>query len=298
MAARSVGRSLDVGTIADDTSVTETSATEANGADMPTIATRLGPLNVEVDGSGPPAVLWHSLFVDSTSWARLRRRLAAIRRLILIDGPGHGPNPAPPGPFSQDDCAAAAVEVLDALAVARPVDWLGNAWGGHVGLCFATTHPDACRSLLTIATPICALPPADRRSVRLVYVLHRLAGPRSVASPLTNALLGKALRNADPDAATTVRTAFLRANRRGMREAIRSISLNRPDATDLLASVKAPTLMMTGADDAMCSPTDTAGWAAQIPAGRSLVVAGAGHLAPLFDPHTADVIADFWSNAS
>jgi pimeloyl-ACP methyl ester carboxylesterase len=263
---------------------------------MPTILTRLGRLNVEVDGSGPPAVLWHSLFVDSTSWRRLRPRLAAARRLILIDGPGHGPNPAPPGPFSPADCAAAAVEVIEALGVSGPVDWLGNAWGGHVGLCFAATNPDACRSLLTIATPVHALPPADRRAVRLVYLLHRFAGPRSVASPLTDALLGTALRKADPDADAIVRTAFVRANRHGMREAIRSISLNRPDATDLLTSVKAPTLMITGADDAMCTPTDTAAWAAQLPAGQSLLVAGAGHLAPLFDPHTADIITDFWSN--
>jgi pimeloyl-ACP methyl ester carboxylesterase len=186
--------------------------------------------------------------------------------------------------------------VLDALAVSQPVDWLGNAWGGHVGLCFAATNPGACRSLLTIATPIHALPPADRRSMRLVYLLHRLAGPRSVASPLTDALLGKALRDADPEASAIVRTAFVRANRHGMREAIRSISLNRPDATDLLGAVRAPTLMITGADDAMCTQIDAARWASQVPAGRSLVVAGAGHLAPLFDPHTADVIVDFWSD--
>jgi hypothetical protein len=54
--------------------------------------------------------------------------------------------------------------------------------------------------------------------------------------------------------------------------------------------------MITGADDAMCTPTDTAAWAAQVPAGRSLVVPGAGHLAPLFDQRTADVIADFWAH--
>jgi pimeloyl-ACP methyl ester carboxylesterase len=265
---------------------------------MPTVATRLGRLHVEVDGSGPPAVLWHSLFVDSASWGRLRPQLAEIRSLILIDGPGHGPNPAPPGPFTLADCAAAALEVLDALNVSRPVDWLGNAWGGHVGLCFAATHPDACRSLLTIATPVHALSPADRRAVRLVYRLHRVAGPRPVAAPLTDALLGKALRKADPEASATVQTAFIRADRHGMQEAIRSISLNRHGAENLLPAVKAPTLMVTGADDVMCTPTDTAAWAARIPAGQSLVVAGAGHLAPLFDPHTAAVIANFWSNAS
>jgi len=55
---------------------------------------------------------------------------------------------------------------------------------------------------------------------------------------------------------------------------------DREPRTSDLWSVKAATLMMTGADDAMCTATDTAGWAGQIPAGRSLVVARAGHLAP------------------
>jgi pimeloyl-ACP methyl ester carboxylesterase len=265
---------------------------------MPTLTTRLGLLNTVVIGSGPPALLWHSLFVDSTTWNRLRDRLAGVRTLILVDGPGHGTSPAPPRPFTLADCADAAADVLAALDVRAPVDWLGNAWGGHVGVLFAGAYPHACRTLLTIASPIHALPPADRRAVQLVNVLHRLAGPRAVARPLTDTLLGRALSKHDPEAAALVRAAFIRADRRGMREAIRSISLNRPDATDRLAAVKAQTLMISGADDAMCTPDDTASWAARIPAGESLVVPGAGHLAPLFDPATTDIVIDFWARAS
>jgi hypothetical protein len=32
--------------------------------------------------------------------------------------------------------------VLDAVSVPKPVDWLGNAWGGHVGLTPAANSPD------------------------------------------------------------------------------------------------------------------------------------------------------------
>lgn len=276
---------------------------------MPAVPTRLGPLNVDVSGDGPPAVLWHSLFVDSTSWARLRPRLATRRRLILVDGPGHGPNRRPAGPFTLDDCAAAAVEVLDHLEITEPVDWLGNAWGGHTGVTFAAAHPDRCRSLLTIATPIRALPAADRRQVRLAYVLHRLFGPGAIATIMADALLGRDLRRADPAAGRVVIEAFRRADRAGMRTAIESISLRRPDLTDRLGEIKVPTLMVTGRDDPMCTPLDTAAWAALIPGGNrptggdgptggSRVVPGAGHLAPLFDPGTADLILDFWAGES
>jgi pimeloyl-ACP methyl ester carboxylesterase len=260
---------------------------------MATVATRVGRLNVTVEGSGPPAVLWHSLFVDSTTWQRLRPALATERTLVLIDGPGHGRSGAAPGPYTLSDCAVAAREVLHGLGVTGPVDWLGNAWGGHVGVFFAAEHPDACRSLLTIAAPMHALPAADRRSVRLLYLLHGLAGPRPVAGILADALLGKGF--ADPAARAVVRAAFMGAPRPGMRQAIRSISLDRPDATDLLARVKVPALLATGADDPMCTVADTASWASRIPDGRALVLPGAGHLAPLFDPATAEAVTAFWA---
>src|SRR5260370_2509846 len=64
------------------------------------VPTRLGPLRVETVGSGPPAVLWHSLFVDSTSWVRVREPLASVRRLLLFAAPGHHAKPplGPPAP--------------------------------------------------------------------------------------------------------------------------------------------------------------------------------------------------------
>ena len=184
------------------------------------------------------------------------------------------------------------------LAMPRPIDWLGNAWGGHVGVHFAAAYPQACRSLITIASPIRGLSPKERRPILLVYYLHRLAGPRLLASPLTDELLGKKLRRSDPEAAGAVKAAFTGAARSGMSEAIRSISLNRADATDHLTAIKAPTLMVAGAHQTMCSAAETASWAAQIPRGRSRTVDGSGPLAPLFDIQTAGLITDFWSESS
>ena len=97
------------------------------------IPTRVGSLAVRVRGEGPPAVLWHSLFVDERSWQRVEDGLARDRRLVIITGPGHGASSDPGHRYSLDDCAAAAGEVLAALDIREPVDWVGNAWGGHVG---------------------------------------------------------------------------------------------------------------------------------------------------------------------
>jgi hypothetical protein len=94
-----------------------------------TVPTRLGPLHVQTLGSGPPAVLWHSLFVDSTTWVRVRQPLAAERRLLLIDGPAHGHNPPVARRFTLDDCAGAAADVLDRLGIGEPTGCSGRRPG-------------------------------------------------------------------------------------------------------------------------------------------------------------------------
>ncbi|MCV7412207.1 alpha/beta fold hydrolase [Mycobacterium florentinum] len=104
-------------------------------------------------GSGPPVVLWNSLWVDSRSWGPLVDALGAHRRTVTIDGPGYGRSSPIHRDFSLDDCAHAAGELLDELGITEPVDWIGNAWGGHVGIVLAVSQPRRPRSLVTIAAP-------------------------------------------------------------------------------------------------------------------------------------------------
>lgn len=260
------------------------------------VPTRLGPLHVETVGEGPPALLWHSLFVDSTTWVRLRPGLAATRRLVIVDGPAHGRSAAPAGRFTLEECAGAALDVLDHLGISEPVDWLGNAWGGHVGIVFAAANPSRCRSLATIGTPVHALTPPERRQIALLVPLYRVAGPvRPVLSALTAALLGT---GADPEAVAVVSAAFAGAGRAGMARAIRSASLDRPDLTSTLARITAPTLFAAATDDPTWTPTNAAAAASLLPHGTTTALAGAGHVAPLFDaaPAVADLLTAFWQD--
>jgi pimeloyl-ACP methyl ester carboxylesterase len=110
--------------------------------DRQMVETRLGALAVRVRGEGAVAVLWHSLFVDDSTWNRVEEDLARARRLVIITGPGHGASPDPGRRYNMDECAEAAADVLAALGIDKPVDWLGNAWGGHVGGQMARAVPD------------------------------------------------------------------------------------------------------------------------------------------------------------
>jgi pimeloyl-ACP methyl ester carboxylesterase len=261
------------------------------------IPTRLGPLHVQTVGSGPPALLWHSLFVDSTTWTRVQQPLAARRRLLLIDGPAHGHNPPVPHRFSLEDCVGVALDVLDHLGVDEPVDWLGNAWGGHVGILFAATHPNRCRSLAAIGAPVHALSPADRRRTVLLRWLYRLAGPvPPLVNLLVDALLGPRARTKDPQGAALVADAFRRADRRGMHAAIGWLSLGRPDLTPVLDRIATPTLLTTGTNDPMWTTGSARGAAAHLANGALVILPGAGHVGPLLQaaPAVVDLVGAFW----
>lgn len=259
------------------------------------VATELGALRVRLCGTGPPAVLWHSLFVDSTTWHPLREELGQDRLLIIIDGPCHGGSEATVQRFTMGDCAKAAGDVLDHLGVVEPVDWVGNAWGGHVGIVFAAAQPGRCRSLVTIGTPIRALNGAERRRIIPLVVLYRLLGPiRPLVKGVEDALLGAHAPSGD---AHVVSTALTRTSRRGMYTAMRSVMLQRPDVAAALGKVVAPTLIIAAADDALWPPSQAHAATAQTRCAVA-TVPGAGHVAPLLQQVSIlrDLLRDFWED--
>jgi len=273
------------------------SVRRAEANDGALIATRVGPLYVRQTGSGPTAALWHSLFVDSASWRRVEPHLSQDRRLILIDGPGHGASGDPGQRYAMRDCAEAALDVLDALGVAGPVDWVGNAWGGHVGITLAAAHPDRLRSLTAIGSPVAAYTAAEARETRLLLGVYRLIGAVAfIRTAVAEALLSPATREHDPQAVDYVRSQIGGADRRRLRNAVESISLRREDLTGLLPTIRVPTLFVTGTDHSGFTPEQARESIAMLPGGRLATVSDAAYLVPLEQPgETARIVREFWA---
>ena len=105
-------------------------------------------------------------------------------------------------------------------------------------------------------------------------------------------------RAADPEAAALVGGAFRRASRRGMSGAIQSVSLHRPDLTPLLTEISAPTLICAAAGHPDWTPADATRAAGRHTDGASVILPGAGHIAPLFEaaPAVADLLTAFWAD--
>ena len=223
--------------------------------------------------------------MDERSWDRLLPTLTQDRRLVIINGPGHGASGDPGRRYSNHDCVTAAGQVLDRLAIGGAVDWVGNAWGGHVGLRFAADRPAQCRSLITLGTPVAALSRSERRRTYPLLVVHGVLGPiELVLSGVTEVLLSAHTRAHDPEAVELVRDSLRHANRRMLRNAVMSISLRREDLTDLLPEISAPTLLITGSDHSGFTPAQAEAAAHLIRNGRTAVVPDAAYLVPLEAP--------------
>jgi len=88
-----------------------------------TIKTILGPIFVDDHGKPdqPAALLWPSLFTDHRMW---RHQIRALHdngwRTLATDPPGHGRSSGPGRPFTMDECAEAAIQILDATGNHAP----------------------------------------------------------------------------------------------------------------------------------------------------------------------------------
>lgn len=266
------------------------------------VSTDLARLHVRRTGSGPPVVLWHSLFVDSRSWGPLVEALARHRTVFAIDGPSHGRSEAVHRDFTFAELVAAADRALDALGLAEPVDWVGNAWGGHVGIRLAATKRPRLRTLTTIGTPVAAFTLRERWTKGWPLVeLYRFAGPTGfIMKQLSDSLLGAQAVATQRDQAAIIMESFRSADRDGMLHAMRSMMLRRSGVEDLLGEIAVPTLVMTVRDDAMgWRPDEARRTCAAIPDCRVEEVDGGGHVAPLLidRDRVERLVTEFWDAA-
>ncbi|MFN3601041.1 MAG: alpha/beta fold hydrolase [Dietzia sp.] len=263
------------------------------------VDTRLGRLHVEVIGEGPPLVLWHSMFVDSTSWNRLVPLLAGAHRLHLIDAPSCGRSDPLREATDVSACADAAIEVLEHVRTSTGqdrIDWLGNAWGGHVGMEVAARRPDLIGSLVAVSAPTHPIDRSLRRKIRMLLPLYRLIGPRGpVRSAIEEGIFTDHTRTHDREAVGLLRDALDRAGRTATIRAIETGILNRTDLHWAALQVTCPVLFVTTDDRGEWTPEQARAVAVEMVDARERTVRGARAIPALEQPEaTFRALSEFW----
>lgn len=246
-----------------------------------------------------PTVLWPSMFVDSHTWDLMLPLLLADspdpRRFVLVDPPGLGRSEPLRRPSSIVEAADAAVDLLAELGIEREVDWIGNAFGGHVGFALAT-RPGVLRSLVAVSSPAEAIPADLRRQIRTLQPLLRAFGPVGpVRSAIVEAMLSDASA-ATPEVRKVVLESLARPTRASLALALRSFILERADVSATLPEFGVPSLFVASDDRGDWSPDDAARSATATPGARVVTIAGARTLIPLEQPRAlADATRAFWA---
>lgn len=126
------------------------------------LATEHGNIAVEESGSGGlPLLLIHgNSSCRGVFHHQMRGRIAANRRVIAFDLPGHGQSDDAPDParsYTMPGYAEAAVDVLRGLGISAAAV-LGWSLGGHIGIEMIPRFPEM-RGLMLTGTP--PVTPAD-----------------------------------------------------------------------------------------------------------------------------------------
>ena len=239
-------------------------------------------LRCAVGGDGPGLVLVHGLGGTIENWRGVAPALAARRRVVVPDLPGHGRSEALDGAPDVDAFAEAALAVAEQESVV-PAPWVGHSFGGLVALRAAARRPDAVTGLVLAAA---AGPNATSRAAHATLTALGLVQPGKLIAPFRRSWSrSRAGRRAafwwgvaDTDGLEPeLAEAFLvgPARHTNTHQAGRALLTSDPRAE--LDRVACPVLLLWGASDTWVPLADGMEYARRLRAPLR-TIAGCGHL--------------------
>jgi 3-oxoadipate enol-lactonase len=244
---------------------------------MAILATSRGAIGVTEAGGGDatPIVFLHGVGSDKSVWHPQLAHFGASRRAVALDYPGYGESD-PAADATRDDFALAILAAMDSLGIER-AHVCGLSLGGVVAIAIHAAAPDRCASLI-LADSFAVHP--DGRAIHDRSVeASRTIGMRALAEARVGALLGSA---ADEAVRTEVIETMAMIDPAAYAVGARAVWL--ADQGDRAAAIRAPTLVLVGAEDGVTPPALSEALAALIDGAAIEVIEDAGHLANLEQP--------------
>jgi pimeloyl-ACP methyl ester carboxylesterase len=231
-------------------------------------------------GTGSAVVLLHAGVLDRTMWAdHLEPIAAAGYRVLAVDMPGFGGSPPAPVQTPWLD----VLETIDALGIDRAA-LVGNSFGGAVALRIAALAPARVAALALISTPAVEFEPSER--LEAAWEAEEEAVERGDIEGATAAAIA-AWTLPDAPASLRDRLAAVQRHRFAVQLAGPKVEPG-PDLLEddpaLVGRIEIPALVAAGEHDMPDFLTAADGYAQALPRAEHVVIAGAGHLAPLEQP--------------
>jgi len=233
-----------------------------------------------IDGQAtkPGLVLSSSLGTTSDLWDAQLPALERDFRVVRYDHPGHGRSPVADEPVTIEALAGGVVGLLDRLELEQ-ASFCGLSLGGMVGMALAFEAPERVDRLVLCCTAAHLGPPAGwYERARLV----RAGGTTAIAERVLERWFTERFRTEHPAVGTRFREMLEATPREGYAACCDAIA--RWDARTRIGAIRAPTLVIAGAEDVATPPEDAAFLAESIPDAELVVLPGAAHLANVEQP--------------
>jgi pimeloyl-ACP methyl ester carboxylesterase len=243
-----------------------------------------------------PVVFVHGVGLDHTMWDAVLSRMYGDR-LLRYDMIAHGQAHAPPGPYRLTD-------FVDQLATFAANESLGNfdlvgfSMGALVAQGFAAAYPERVRRMVLLNSVF------DRTLAEREAVIERVAEVRSGGySASVNAALSRWFSEEfameQPDVVAAVSNRMASNDERAYADAYEVFATADAEIVHVAARIAAPTLVITGSDDARSTPEMAHLLAKAMPDARVHIINGVRHLTPLECPDVvAELIDDFLAQPS
>lgn len=249
--------------------------------------------------NAPPIVLIHGFTYSLESWDKVAEFLSLDNRVIRYDLLGHGlTGPDKQKRYSVPARAKFLGELLDKLGVEKTAI-AGNSLGGTIAWHFAAEHPDRVSKLILVDAP--AFPfnavkdkPVEAPAAMKAYLkLAPFSGLEKMA-----AITWSDSSKMQPRRLKQIQDMMKRqGNGQAFIDHISQFTM--PDPTALLHKIKAPVLIIWGADDKVIPVANGMLTKDALPGSAMMVITGAGHTPQEEKPvDTAGAIEDFLQEPS
>jgi len=239
-------------------------------------------IDYRIDGRGDPLVLIMGFGGPKEAWFFQRRPFGKRFQVVTFDNRGVGRSGKPPGPYTMQMMADDAVGLMDHLGIQK-AHVAGVSMGGMIAQHVALSHPERVKKLVLG----CTFASKDEEGGHSRAYVKALGLPedateddlraidfRKVAAMVVYLAVNGWLASTVVRSLSRVFGAMLGTDGvRGQFEAILG-----HDTLASLHAVKAPTLVITGAEDRLIDPRSSDAIASRIPDARLVKVEGGSHM--------------------
>lgn len=243
-----------------------------------------------VNADAKPLLLIHGFACGKRDWGALPRMLAAKshRKVIVMDNRGIGDSEATIGPYSIQQMAADALDVMDA-AGAPVCGVLGISMGGLIAQSLVLSHPERLSALILGCTSHGGREAVPNPPEFVSACAAWASEPSPNESPMVDAFLRYTLpmpdaphgdtspQSTDPAFFSKLKASFVETRRTSVGLQGQVGAMMRFNSTARLHEISCLTRVITGDRDGAVPMQNSQSLARRIPGAELAIVEGAGH---------------------